>query len=100
DDIRLAGLDECMKRVEVPPISRSVIALRRASHGSQIRLIHELGGGNSAADRFGIGDEATRLIALPQTGCVPDAGTDCHRGYDPCVTRLGKVDDTPPALAA
>ena len=65
DHIRFARPDERNKGFEVPPVGCRVVAYRRTAHGGQRRLIHELGGGNSAADGSGIGEQATRLIALP-----------------------------------
>ena len=55
---------------------------------------------NSAADGSGIGEQATRLIALPSACGVAGAGARGHRGHDLGAGGVGKVDDSFPALAA
>ena len=92
--------DERNKGFEVPPVSCRVVAIGCTAHRGQRRLVHELGGGNSATDGSGIGEQATRLIALPSACCVPGTGARGHRGHDLCVDGVGKVDDSFPAFAA
>ena len=65
DHIGLVRPDERNKGLEVPPVGCRVVANRSAAHGGQVRLVHELGGGNSSANGFAISEQATRLIALP-----------------------------------
>ena len=100
DHIRFARPDERNKGFEIPPVSCRVVSFRRTAHGGERRLIHELGGGNSAADGSGVGEQATRLIALPSACRVPDPGARRHRGHDLGAGGAGKVDDSFPAFAA
>src|SRR6267154_6651503 len=66
-------LHKRMKHVEVTSVSAGIIAGRRTTYRSEVRLVHELRGGDAAADRAGIGEEAARLVRLPDAGRIAGA---------------------------
>ena len=59
-----------MEALEVAAVGGGVVAGRRATHDGEVRLVHELGRGDAAADRAGVIDQPRRLLGRPDAGGV------------------------------
>src|ERR1700675_4617372 len=98
DHVGKVLLHKRTKYLEVTSVSAGIIAGRRTTYRSEVRLVHELRGGDGAADRAGIGEEAARLVRLPDAGRIAGARAYRERRHDPCPNRLREIDHASPLL--
>ena len=75
-------LHEGSETRKIAPIGRGIIALRQNAGHGDVGLVHELGGGDTAADRCGIAEKMQCLIGCPSAGRVAGAAADRERRHD------------------
>ena len=88
-----------MEAPEVAAVGGGVVAGRRPTHDGEVRLVHELGRGDAAADRAGVIDQQRRLLRRPDAGAVARSGPGGERGDDLRVHRPREIDDAFPLRA-
>ncbi|MGX1043951.1 hypothetical protein [Bradyrhizobium diazoefficiens] len=89
-----------MKDPDIANISLRIVPRRRTVGRRERRLVHEFGGGDVAAQRARIVDQALRLIRPPKAVRIAAAWADGKGGDDLCIDRARKVDDAAPLRAA
>ena len=90
---------ERMEALEVAAVGGGVVAGRRPTHDGEVRLVHELGRGDAAADRAGVIDQPRCLLRRPDAGGVARSGPGGERGDDLRVHRPREIDDALPLRA-
>ena len=88
-----------MEALEVAAVGGGVVAGRRATHDGEVRLVHEFGRGDAAADRAGVIDQPRRLLGRPDAGGVTRPRPGGEGGDDLRVHRLREIDDAFPLRA-
>ena len=88
-----------MEALEVAAVGGGVVAGRRPTHHGEVRLVHELGRGDAAADRAGVIDQPRCLLRRPDAGGVARSRPGGERGDDLRVHRLREIDDALPLRA-
>ena len=88
-----------MEALEVAAVGSRVVAGRRPTHDGEVRLVHELGGGDAAADRAGVIDQPCCLLGRPDAGGVARSGPGGEGGDDLRVHRPREIDDALPLRA-
>ena len=88
-----------MEALEVAAVGGGVVAGRRPTHDGEVRLVHELGRGDAAADRAGVIDQPRGLLRRPDAGGVARSGAGGERGDDLRVHRPREIDDALPLRA-
>ena len=87
---------ERMEALEVAAVGGGIVAGRRPTHRGQIRLVHEFGCRNAAADRSGEIEQASRLVRRPHACGVARADAVRERRDDLRVDRRGELDHPSP----
>ena len=81
DHLRNGLLSPCAEDCDIAAIGCGVVAVGRAAHGSDIRLVEKLCRCDVATDGAGVVDKLLGLGGGPKAACIARSGADGKGGH-------------------